>query len=56
MENIIKYTLNCLNFFMISPLELRESGAWKHMLLLSESTVQFLQLLKEAGCVHQKNQ
>lgn len=39
LENIIKYTMNCLNFFMISPLDLKETGAWKHMLLLSESTV-----------------
>jgi hypothetical protein len=52
LENIVKYTFNCLNFMMVSPLQLRETGAWKHLLLIAESTLTFLQLLKDGGTVH----
>ena len=49
LENIIRYTWNVFSYDLTTPLELKETEAWKYVLLIAESSLYLLEYLKGGG-------
>ncbi len=49
MENIIRYTWNAFSYDLTSPLELKETEAWKYVVQLAEASLVLMEQLKGNG-------
>ena len=49
LENIVRYAWNVLNYDLSTPLELKETDAWKHVLVIAECSLYLLEYLKNGG-------
>ena len=49
LENIIRYTWNALAYDLTSPLELKDTEGWKHVVLIAEASLCLLEYLKNGG-------
>lgn len=49
LENIIRYAWNIFSYDLTTPLELKETDAWKYVLLIAESSLYLLEYLKGGG-------
>ena len=55
LENIIRYTWNVLNYDLTSPLELKETDAWRYVVILSECSLYLVEYLKNGGQLRKSN-
>ena len=49
LENIVRYAWNIFTYDLTTPLELKETEAWKYVLVIAESSLFLLEHLKNGG-------
>jgi hypothetical protein len=49
LENIIRYTWNIFSYDLTTPLELKETDAWKYVNIIAECSLFLLEHLKGGG-------
>lgn len=49
LENIIRYTWNVLSYDLTSPIEIKETDAWKAIVVISECSLYLVEYLKGGG-------
>lgn len=49
LENIIRYTWNAFSYDLTTPLELKETEAWKYVVQISEASLVLMEQLKANG-------
>jgi hypothetical protein len=49
LENIIRYTWNAFSYDLTTPLELKETEAWKYVVQISEASLVLMEQLKGNG-------
>jgi len=49
LDNVVRYALNVLVFDLTTPLEVKDTDAWKHVHVIAECSVVLLEYLKGGG-------
>jgi hypothetical protein len=49
LENIIRYTWNAFSYDLSTPLDLKETEAWKYIHIIAECSLYLLEYLKGGG-------
>jgi hypothetical protein len=55
LENVIRYTWNAFSYDLTTPLELKETEAWKYVVQISEASLVLMEQLKANGGRLRKN-
>ena len=55
LENVVRYTWNAFSYDLTTPLELKETDAWKYVAQISEASLVLMEQLKQTGGRLRKN-